>query len=44
MTSVLTVSPYDARQTAHTHITDGTPVRAVPHSEKLKTDIKTYLT
>lgn len=44
MTSVLTVSPYDARQTAHTHITDGTPVRAVPHSEKLKTNIKAYLT
>ncbi len=44
MTSVLTVSPYDARQTARTHITGGTPVRAVLHTEKLKTNIKTYLT
>lgn len=44
MTSVLTVSPYDVRQTARTHITGGTPVRAIPHSEKLKTNIKTYLT
>lgn len=44
MTSVLTVSPYDTRQTARTHITGDTSVLTVPHSEKLKTNIKTYLT